>query len=578
MTSNDDVYIEGIRVIRDPGELYQALQNETEIGFDTETTGLSPWRNSLAVMQFYGKNTGACGVIQLDHGEVPDGIKALFKKGTTFVGHNMVGFDIPFLSTHDVPWNRANWYDTLVGETVVVSTGRRDVSKSLRASARRRLDKTIDKDIEHGHWDAPLSPRQVEYAAEDVLSLHALREAQVERAAETQQQVALDMEQRLMPIVSQMTINGLPVSRKRMEEYSLKLYDQLDQYTYELYEMLGHINLDSHVQIKKAVKERYGIEWKSTAKDALIDVTYDSDKDDVFVAEKLLKYKEPATFLKMHKEEWMDQYIIDDWIHPRFWQCSANTGRFTCSDPNVQQWDRDARFLVGNVPGFKIIKSDLSQIEVRVAAQIANDTALIEALEHGDVHTGMASKLFQLPYDQVTKELRRMAKAATFALLYCGGPKLLYNKARLDGFPIPWSKAQQIYVDFFTQFKGLKALRNKAIAMAENAHANRSIVSIRMPNGLRRILVGYEIKPTVILNNTVQGYAAVLLKQGILNAADAGLTPYMCAQVHDEIVGFAPDKIAEDVRVGFRDAMLAGARKYLSVPVDVEAKVGDTWQ
>jgi DNA polymerase-1 len=568
------VYIDGIKVIQDVRELCNALENEDTIGIDTETTGLSPWRNKLALMQFYGKNTNALGVIQTRNGVVPEDIKKLFIKDRRFIAHNAVSFDLMFMNQADIPWRNSDWYDTFVGETVVVSTGRHDVSKSLAATARRRLGKTINKDIEHGHWaDDRLSDRQLEYAAQDVISLPAMMESQLERAIETKQERALDMETELMPIVADMIIHGLPVQRDKMEEFVRQQYDIMDQYEFDLYDKLGQINLNSHTQIKKAVKERYGLTWTSTAADALLDKAYDEAGISADLAQLILDFREPAQRIKMYSEEWMDTYIDDGWVHPRYWQCSANTGRFTCSNPNLQQWPRDARWLVGNLPDWRIIKSDLSQIEVRVAAYVAQDVELMKALEHEDIHASIAGILFGIPLNEVTKELRRMAKAAVFALLYCGGPTLLYNKARRDGFPMEFTQAEKIFTDFFSRFQGLRSMRNKAIMMSKN---NR-VVTIRMPNGLRRVLTGADNRPSVILNNTVQGFAAVCLKQGMIEAANAGLRPYLCAQVHDELLMMVRPQHAEDAAAELKKAMIKGAAAYLPTNIECEVKYGETW-
>jgi DNA polymerase I-like protein with 3'-5' exonuclease and polymerase domains len=568
------VFIDGIKVIQDTRELCNALEGETEIGIDTETTGLSPWRNNLALMQFYGKNTNALGVIQTRNGVVPDDIKKLFTPDKLFIAHNAVSFDLMFLHQADVPWDRAKWYDTFVGETVVVSTGRHDVSKSLAATARRRLGKTINKDIEHGHWaDPELTDRQLEYAAQDVISLPAMMASQWERAEETKQKTALIMETQLMPSVAKMTINGMPVKRVKMEEFIRNQYDELDKYEYDLYEKLGEINLNSHTQIKRAMREKYNVIWQSTAEDALLDVVEYKTGDEAEIAQMILDFRTPAQRIKMYSPEWMDTYIDQDWIHPRFWQCSANTGRFTCSNPNLQQWPRDARWLVGNLEGYKIVKADLSQIEVRVAAYVAQDAELLKALEFEDIHMSIAAALFNVPLSSVTKEQRRMAKAPVFAQLYCGGPTRLFNEARHNGFPIEFSAAEHIYTEFFSRFQGLRAMRNKAIAMSKN---NR-MVSIRMPNNLRRILTGADNRPSVILNNTVQGFAAVCLKQGILEASAAGFDDYMGGQIHDELVAVVRNEYAEDAAEELKKAMLKGAAKWLPIPLGCKADTGVTW-
>jgi len=567
------VLVRGLPVIRDAREAVAALQNDTVIGFDTETTGLSPWRNKLAVLQFYGEQSGTTAVIQVKNGVVPQELKDLFTPDRLFICHNGVSFDIPFLATHDVPWQNAKWYDSLVGETVCISTGRKDVRKSLAASTARRLGVTIDKGIAHGHWHEELTDLQVTYAADDVINLPALRQTQLERAEETRQTGAMELEQAIVPYVALMTINGLPCRKDKMFEYIAQQQAEVGRQYSNMVATFGNINFNSHVQIKQAVKRLYGLTWESTAAAALTDMVFD-DVDSGPLAQLILDYRAPVQRLKMYNDEFIEQHIINDTIHARFWQCSADTGRFTCSDPNLQQVPRDGRWVFGNKPGHKVVAVDYSQIEMRVAAYISGDEHLLQALDDEDIHTSVASMIFRVPMDQVAKEQRRKAKAAGFALLYCGGIPRLYNQARSDGSPMTMEEAEQVFYAFFKRFDGLWRMRNKAIQLSKTNRMN----TIRMPSGLRRVLVGVDNRPSTILNSSVQGFAAAGLKKGMLEAGGQGLFQYIGAQVHDELVATVPDAEAEDFGQALSAAMIKGMKTYLPVTVKAEAKIGDTWK
>ena len=152
--SGEDLLVDGVPVIRDVNTAVRLLSKDKVIGIDLETTGFSAWKNEIALIQLYGEQSKTLAVLQVQNGVVPDAVKSLFTKEKTWVVHNGVGFDCWFMDTHGIPWERSKWHDTMVAETVLASTGRRDVSKSLRGSVRRRLGKEIDKDIEHGKWGA----------------------------------------------------------------------------------------------------------------------------------------------------------------------------------------------------------------------------------------------------------------------------------------------------------------------------------------------------------------------------------------------------------------------------------------
>ncbi len=550
--------INGIPIIRDPREAAAKLQNDPLIGFDTETTGLSPWRDQIATMQFYGEQSGTAAVIQLEGGVVPPEIKSLFNPAHTFLCHNAVGFDLLMLGNNGVPWENARWYDTLIGETVCVSSGRKDIRKNLGATAQRRLGTVIDKTIEHGHWTEELSDRQIQYAISDVLSLPAIMRAQIEKANESGQYQALLLEQDIAPYVAKMTLNGLPCKAAVMRQFIHEQEAKRDEAEKLMISTFGDINFNSHVQIKKAVKQRYGLTWESTAEPALLDMLYE-DPVSGPLAQILLDYRAPAQRLKMYNEDFIEDHIINDWVHARFWQCSADTGRFTCSNPNLQQVPRDSRYIIGNMPGYTIVAVDYSQIEVRVAAYVSQDQALISAVDDADIHRAIASMLFKVPASEVTKEQRRKAKAAAFALLYCGGVNRLFNQARQDGSPITMEEAGEIFHSFFSRFKGLWDFRQTAIARAKRNPVN----TIRMPSTLRRVLVGRDNRPSVILNNAVQGFAAAGIKQGIRIAGERGLMKYVGAQVHDELVAAVPDNEWEEYSVELQRAMLEGMALYL---------------
>jgi DNA polymerase I-like protein with 3'-5' exonuclease and polymerase domains len=117
-------------------------------------------------------------------------------------------------------------------------------------------------------------------------------------------------------------------------------------------------------------------------------------------------------------------------------------------------------------------------------------------------------------------------------------------------------------------------MRDKAYKMAETPGP----VVIRLPNGTRRILVGYNKRHTVILNTIVQGSAAVGIKYGMLEAARRGLFDYMGGQVHDELVAAVPTRQAKPFGRELEDAMITGMSAVIDTTVKVETKIGDVWQ
>lgn len=567
--------VDGHKVIYDSQQLADALTGETIIAFDTETTGLSPFRSKLALMQFYGATTGVLGIIRLTNGVIPPPIKALFTPPhqRTFIAHNGVMFDLLFLLAAGVDITKVNWFDTLVAEGVVQTTGRRDVSKSLRDSVRRRLNIDIDKTIEHSWSNASLTDEQIAYAANDVLHLYELSEAQISRAQEFAQHKALMMEMRLVPVFARMAFNGLPLRPSIIEKYTEEQQGVVDQQTVKLRTLLGPINFNSPVQLKKAIHYQLGLDWTSTSFEELTDISQlgGAGSD---IATELLTLRGASQRCKMYSQSWIAEHIDDNRVHPRYWQVGTDTGRVSCSDPNLQQIPRDGRSIIGNIPGLSIVSCDYSQIEVRIAAFLAHDSVMQTMLQSEDFHSTVASQILNKPLADVTKAERKLSKACSFTLLFGGGSQRLYDYARRSGSTdLTKPMADDIVKRFFASFSGIAALKQKAIARSRMDIP----VVVTMPNGFRRVLVGENKTVTRILNTAVQGFAAVGLKNAMIKCDAEGLTQYLSCAVHDELVLAVPDADMADAGETLKRCMIDGMREYLEGGVRVELSSGNHW-
>lgn len=572
------IQIEGRNIYKDPAVAYERLKHDNVIGFDTETTGLSAWKDNIAILQLFGEQTGTAAIIQTPGGVIPEPIKGLLEdKSKELIVHNGVGFDLMFLNEAGVKWRKSVWYDTLVGETLLASTGRRDVSKSLRESVRRRLGLTIDKDIEHGHWDNDeLTERQIEYAIQDVIPLPGLRQEQRKKAEETGQDGALQMEMDLVPYVAQMTINGLPCTKERVREYVEKQWDNIADAEKRLRKKwkFGNINLGSTKQLQDAFAKHHNIHITSTAKDTLIPMSQLGGKAGA-IADDLLTYKHGKQRINMYSEAWIEANVVNDRIHPHFWQCSADTTRFTCSNPNLQQIPKDSRGdIIGGVPGTTVVNVDYSQIEVRIAAYVANDTTLLKLLESGDVHTAVAAAVFNTKESSINPRQRKLAKAMVFLLLFGGGVQGFYDYIKMSGGELTYDEAREYVQRFFGTFSGIRAMKERA----EKLSRKDGPVFIRLPNGSRRILIGFKKKSTTILNTMVQGTASVGIKHGILEAGRRGLDKYLGGQVHDELVAAVPNKEAKEYAEELKDAMIVGMKQVVNMTVKASPSMGNVWQ
>lgn len=223
-----------------------------------------------------------------------------------------------------------------------------------------------------------------------------------------------------------------------------------------------------------------------------------------------------------------------------------------------------------------------SAIEVRVAAALANDEAMIAALGLADIHTFVASNVFQKPEKDITPEERKIAKAATFTLLFAGSAPTMRQYAKVNGgSKISLEEARAVVVMFFKLFPGLKAMRQSAYEIAERG----SPVALTLPTGIRRVLVGVQLTPQRYLNTLVQGTAAAFMKYALIECdktpyGDGMLSDLLCATVHDEIVAMVPIGEEEIVQELIRSTMIAAAYRTLGhtrVPIAAEGDFGPTW-
>lgn len=624
--------LEGL--IRDTRQACHALEHDEEINVDIETSGLSPWYDKIATVQLYGVRSGARAVLH-PRGDVPQYLMDFLSEERTLNLHNGVGFDILFLANAGLDYWRPTWYDTLVGECTVVSSGRRDIRKSLQASAKRRLGIEIDKDIEHGGWMNPiLTDKQLLYAIGDVTKLHLLKQEQLEIAEKHQMMPAIELEMALVPCVVEMTLNGLPFNKRRLLEYlelqrtraaeararvnaKAREFDLNPRYTRvtsqtEFFKngkpktelvrdpSAPAINLNSSPQKVKFFNllsdlvygEDQGPKFSSTAAEVLMEVVQaDEDRQALGPwAEDLLIIGHTGQREKVWSEAWANKFAIRhpdrgwEFVHSRFWQAGTDTFRFSSSDPNLQQVAGDMRDIFEAPPGFSFVKGDLAQVEVRVTAAIHHDEAMLAGIEAGtgDLHASLAAQMNGWDVDEVDwedpvkKEVRKLSKAQSFTLCFGGWWPRLYDYARLQGIKCTEEDAKQWHAQFFNTFKQLNQGKINAFSLAKRARAGGYPVVLRLANSGRRVLVGGECRGTVILNTMVQSTAGIGLKWGILECKKAGLH-YNGATVHDELDACVPQPEAEDYARELAHCMVEGLHKVVDVKIGTEAQWGPTW-
>jgi DNA polymerase-1 len=573
-------------IITDWDKVRDHFQGVDEIAFDIETSGLSPWKDLVALIQLADR-AGNVGLIHC-RGKVPVWMKDLLEApGTLVIGHNMVGFDAIFMAGPNgcgLDVEKVRWYDTMVGEQAILPMGRRDLSASLAAALERRFKKSKKvrkSELEGGHsWMyGEMTDEQVDYAINDVLHLHALMDQQLVKADELDptgrlRNVAIPLEMAILPAVMLMKLNGMPLDHVRLEAMRCEALADMARLEPLVTERLGWLpNMNSPIQLKKALAA-VGIDVPDTTKATLQDLDIRTSDP---AARLILDYREAAKFAGMYDQDWVDKYVeIDGCVHPSFRQLGTDTTRFSCVQPNWQQVPRAKRKMCAAPAGHKIVSADYSGLEVRIAATVAQEHVLLEALKGADMHRAIAAQMFHKAPEDITDLERFFAKRCVFTLLFGGSAGRLYEDTRLLGGSLTLEEANDLFWTFFDTYPALKVAR----AAAYNVSRNQNAYTITLPNGLRRTLLKGmgTLTPATVLNTKVQGTAAVGLKCAMLKVLEAGLGKYLAAAVHDELVLVVPDAEVADVADRLANAMLDGMYRITTCPMRVEVAIGQAWE
>jgi DNA polymerase-1 len=310
----------------------------------------------------------------------------------------------------------------------------------------------------------------------------------------------------------------------------------------------------------------------------------------------LREYRAVAKRVGTYGRSWVDKHVWrDNSVMPSWNQLGASSGRMSCSDPNLQQIPRESEYRRCFVahPGNLLVKADYSQVELRIAAKVANEQVMIAAYRAGrDLHTMTAARILSKPEAEVTKADRQLAKAANFGLLYGMGWRGLKQYARANyGVALTDRQAQAYRSTFFGLYPALQkwheateaGLRKLVAKDAGGSHAvhtlggRRCVLSVSRRDGTGKL---YPNK-TDALNTPVQGAGADGLKTAIAllwnrRAGCPSAVPLIFC--HDEIVLEVPEADATSAAEWLRRCMVEAIAPLVApVPVEVEVTVGRTW-
>lgn len=561
-------------VLRDEAEAMRVYDHDRIIAFDIETTGLHHARDTIAVVAFHAEGRPPA-VLHYPDGLPYDSPIVDWLEDRTLVGHNLTAFDVPFLiqAGYD-PFLADGWFDTMVAEQMSLSKDRGKVSVALASTLKRHLGLTIDKSIDHSGWRRPqLTEDQIRYAANDIVHVLRLREKQLQKIEDVGTMDGMETELDCAAITANFIAHGMPISDDRRREMVTKSLDDAAALQFDLEETFGDgFNPRSASQVKARFADVFGVTLRKTDEDTLTNVMAEGGPAGeaaslILMARRLLKRG-------MYDEDWAAKFVTNGRVHARYWSLGTDTGRYSSSDPNLQQVPRDYRPMF-EAPGDNVLISvDYSGIEVLISGIRAREMGIVNAFREGrDVHRWVASQLFSLPEEKIDKDLRTVAKAASFTLLFGGGVPSLMRTAAQGGHPISRERAKTIINEFFDQFPAANAMVQRAYDRADGPYP----VILKVPHGVRRVLVPPDKSAQRILNTLCQGTAAVGLKKGLAAMKEYGIARMVRAVVHDEVVLECPASDADAVIHAATRAMKEGMASVIGMEPGTEYKVGKNW-
>ncbi|MBX6772473.1 MAG: bifunctional 3'-5' exonuclease/DNA polymerase [Chloroflexi bacterium] len=545
-----------------------ALLAAPVLGLDCETTGLDPHRDRLRLVQIATPER----VFLVDAFAVDVGLLGpVLESEQVKVLHN-AKFDLQFLLAQRLTVR--NVFDTMLADQLL--RGSR-VPRSLADLAREYLGQTLDKTEQTADWSGRLTPTMLEYAATDavvLLPLHeklsaALKDAKLERVA--------SLENRAVPAIAWLEYAGAPFDADAWRQLAdsalaekLRLEDELTALAEELagkntlFER--RINWDAPEQVKRLLAE-CGISVPNTTEDALAPLA-----EQYPIVKKLLDYREVAKRCGTYGLNVLgDVHPETGRIHADWHQIGADSGRMACTRPNLQNVPRSPayRACFKAPQGRVLVKADYSQIELRIAAEIAGDTRMLDAYQRGEDLHALTARLV-LGKQDVTKADRQAAKALNFGLVYGMGAETLRQHAATGyGVTLTPDEAARFRSAFFRAYPGLRAWHRR---QSEGAITTTTLA------GRKRFNVS---RYTEKLNTPVQGTGADGLKAALAllwETRDRCPSAVPVLVVHDEIVIECDAADAETARAWLVECMRRGMSSFLrKVPIEVEVMITRDW-
>ncbi|MFD1062887.1 DNA polymerase I [Winogradskyella litorisediminis] len=574
------------------------LLNQSSVCFDTETTGLNPLTAELVGIAFsWEAGKGFYIPFPEDKNEAQALIETLrpFFENESIekVGQNLK-YDIKVLAKYNIKV-KGKLFDTMLAHYLINP----DMRHNMDVLAETYLNYTpvsitelIGKKGKNqlSMRDVPLE-KQTEYAVEDAdITLQLKEHFQKELGEADTQKLFDDIEVPLLRVLADMELEGINLDEEFLNSLSEDLNNDIADLEKSIYEAAGEeFNIGSPKQLGVILFEKLKLVDKpkktktgqySTAEDVLSYLAKDHK-----IIQDVLDYRGLAKLKSTYVDALPTQVEESTGrVHTDYMQTVAATGRLSSNNPNLQnipiRTERGRQVRKAFIPrdeNYTLLAADYSQIELRIIAALSKETTMIEAFKNGeDIHASTASKVFNVPIKEVTREQRSNAKTVNFGIIYGVSAFGLSNQTNLSR-----GEAKELIDTYYETYPKLKAYMSAQVDFArDNGYVSTVL-------GRRRYLKDINSRNAVVrgaaernaVNAPIQGSAADIIKIAMINIHqklnEGNYKSKMLLQVHDELVFDIYKPELETLKTIIKTEMESAYK--LEVPLDVEMDIGLNW-
>ncbi len=574
------------------------LSIQKEYCFDTETTSLNAVSAELVGISFAWKAHESYYVPFPEDREEAQLLANRFKlvledENILKIGQNLK-YDVLVLKKYGIDV-KGNIFDTMVAHHLAMpglKSSMDFMAETYLGYSPVKLESLIGK-----KGKGQLSFRQVEiqkakeYAAEDAditLQLKLFLEPKLKE--EGLEELFYQTEMPLLLVLAEMEATGVKLDVDELNKFALSLRERIELLEKDIMEMAGmEFNISSPKQVGEVLFEHLKIDDKAkktkSGQYSTSEETLSKLKNKHEIINKILEQRGLKKLLNTYVEA-LPALVNQNTgrIHTTYNQAMVVTGRLSSTNPNLQNIpirDEDGREIrkafISSDDDHLFLSADYSQVELRLMAHLSQDEQMLAAFNNGeDIHAATAAKIYKVPLDEVSSDMRRKAKTANFGIIY--GISAFGLSERLN---ISRSEAKELIDGYFENFPQVKEYMDKSIAVArEKGYVEtvfgrkRNLPDINSRNGVVRGMAERNA-----INAPIQGTAADIIKMAMVNIqaemAKHKMKSKMILQVHDELNFDVLKTEVEEVKKIVKSGMEKACK--LSVPLSVDMGIGINW-